>query len=663
MNLEAAGVWSRMRRLLAITAILTLAGAGAATAAPAPWIGPLDLSQPASGAATGCGFANCPGIGAGDLALTPQGDLVAAWTRRDATGLYRVEASTRAAGGTFSAPREVGLASLDADPFDGLHQIPSPVEVEVADDGTPVIAWIGTVNGKRVVQAAVGTGAAVNVSGLGQDARTVKLAMNGAGEAVAVWTRSNGTDFIAQAAIRPAGGAFGAAQDLSVTGKTALNPDVAIDPRGNAVAVWANNATGLSVIQAATRAANANFTAPAAALNLSAAGADAKAPDVALDAQGRATAIWQRGNSIQSAARNTGGAFGTVEDLGATNFVNARPQVAVDGANAAVAVWLNKNLVQSASRPSGASFGDVQDVSAPGAAGNIGPQVAVDAAGSARAIWIGNAATGSVDTALRPPGRQFGGVDSLLAADSFGNTPRLDVDELGNAAAIFPRNPLAKADGFTAQLAAFDGSSPVLRDVSVTPTGVSAAPFDVWSPVTTTWDFGDGTSGAGETLAHAFAPGSFTVTARARDQFGHEAVATRPLTIAAAPPVIQPAAPAPPPVVVPAPPRALSNLVGNNWDVRDTRFKLTLLVVRAPIPAGAVATVACTGKGCPFKTKRSTKIKKGEINLLPLLSKKQRALKAGMTIEVRLTAPGVKGRAVKFVLKRNKVPKPQARAL
>ena len=59
MNLEAAGVWSRMRRLLAITAILTLAGAGAATAAPAPWIGPLDLSAPANGVATGCGFGAC----------------------------------------------------------------------------------------------------------------------------------------------------------------------------------------------------------------------------------------------------------------------------------------------------------------------------------------------------------------------------------------------------------------------------------------------------------------------------------------------------------------------------------------------------------------------------------------------------------------------------
>ena len=318
-----------------------------------------------------------------------------------------------------------------------------------------------------------------------------------------------------------------------MTGKSALNPDVAIDPRGNAVAVWANNAIGLSVIQAATRAANANFTAPAAALNLSTAGADARTPDVALDAQGRATAVWQRGGSIQSSARNGGGNFGVVEDLGVTNFTDSRPQVAVDGANGAVAVWLNRFLVQSASRPSGGSFGDVQDVSAPGAAGGVSPRVAVDAAGRARAIWIGNAGTGSVETALRPPGGQFGGVDSLLAGDSFGNTPRLDVDELGNAAAIFPRNPLAKGDGFTAQLAAFDGSAPVFRDVSVTPTAVSATPFDVWSPVTTAWDFGDGTSGAGETLAHAFAAGTFNVTARARDQFGHEAVATRALTIAA----------------------------------------------------------------------------------------------------------------------------------
>jgi len=179
----------------------------------------------------------------------------------------------------------------------------------------------------------------------------------------------------------------------------------------------------------------------------------------------------------------------------------------------------------------------------------------------------------------------------------------------------------------------------VFREVSVTPAAVSATPFDVWSSVTTAWDFGDGTSGAGEALAHAFAAGTVNVTARARDRFGHEAVATRPLTIAA-PPVIAPS-PAPPVVLPapPAPPPALNNLVGNNRDVRDRRFTLTLPVVRAPIPKDAVATVTCLGKGCPFKTKKSAKVKQGEINLLPLLSKRQRRLKAGMTVEVRLTAP------------------------
>src|SRR4051812_30747064 len=122
----------RLRITLAVTFALSVAGAGSAhAAAPAPWIGPLDLSQSANGSATGCGFGLCPGIGSGDVALTPQGDLVAAWTRRDGTGRYHVEAATRPAGGALSAPRELGLAAQDADTFDSLHQIPSPVEVEI----------------------------------------------------------------------------------------------------------------------------------------------------------------------------------------------------------------------------------------------------------------------------------------------------------------------------------------------------------------------------------------------------------------------------------------------------------------------------------------------------------------------------------------------------
>ena len=187
-------------------------------------------------------------------------------------------------------------------------------------------------------------------------------------------------------------------------------------------------------------------------------------------------------------------------------------------------------------------------MSAPGVAANVGAQVAIDAAGNARAVWIGNAPPAASRRARSPPAASSA-ASTPARRDSCGNTPRVALDALGNAAAIFPRSPLAKGDGFTAQLAAFDGSPPVFRDAQrhARPR-VSATPFDVWSPVTTSWDFGDGTSAAGETRrARVRGRDAFTVTARARDQFGREAIATRPLTIAAAPPVV---APAPPPPVV-----------------------------------------------------------------------------------------------------------------
>src|SRR4051812_42933598 len=160
----------RLRITLAAGAALTLAGAGAAEAAPAPWVGPSAVSQPANGSATGCGIVvGCPGVGAGDVALTPGGDLVAAWTRRDAAGTYHVETVTRAAGGTFGAPADLGPAALETDPTDITVSRPSPVEVEVDAAGHPVIVWLGPVGAKRVVKASIDLRAATNVSSPGQD--------------------------------------------------------------------------------------------------------------------------------------------------------------------------------------------------------------------------------------------------------------------------------------------------------------------------------------------------------------------------------------------------------------------------------------------------------------------------------------------------------------
>ncbi len=67
------------------------------------------------------------------------------------------------------------------------------------------------------------------------------MAVDGAGDVVAVWSRLEGTDTIAQAAFRSSGGAWESADDLSEAGGDATEPQIAVDPGGGAVAVWSRD--------------------------------------------------------------------------------------------------------------------------------------------------------------------------------------------------------------------------------------------------------------------------------------------------------------------------------------------------------------------------------------------------------------------------------------
>ena len=94
-----------------------------------------------------------------------------------------------------------------------------------------------------IVQAAVelvgGTWQApVDLSQAGQDASPPQLAVDARGDAVAVWVRYDGNFFIMQASVRPAGGAWRKPIDLSAPGQSAHEPQVAVDPQGDGVAIW-----------------------------------------------------------------------------------------------------------------------------------------------------------------------------------------------------------------------------------------------------------------------------------------------------------------------------------------------------------------------------------------------------------------------------------------
>jgi hypothetical protein len=122
------------------------------------------------------------------------------------------------------------------------------------------------------------------------------VAIDAIGDAWVVWTRYDGDNGIIQAAERPAGGGGGwtGAQDLSAAGRTAVEPQVAVDPVGNALVVWrryADLARQQAIVQTARLPAGGTWGVPQ---DLSPVDQEAFAPQVAVDPAGNGVATWIR---------------------------------------------------------------------------------------------------------------------------------------------------------------------------------------------------------------------------------------------------------------------------------------------------------------------------------------------------------------------------------
>jgi Ca2+-binding RTX toxin-like protein len=77
------------------------------------------------------------------------------------------------------------------------------------------------------------------LSAAGQGAVHPQVAFGGSGNAIAIWYSSDGTNTRVQASVRPVGtGVWSTPVDLSEAGEDASVPQVAVDGSGNAVAVW-----------------------------------------------------------------------------------------------------------------------------------------------------------------------------------------------------------------------------------------------------------------------------------------------------------------------------------------------------------------------------------------------------------------------------------------
>lgn len=284
----------------------------------------------------------------------------------------------------------------------------------------------------------------LDISIPGQDAVEASLGVNPDGNAVAVWIAQDGTNVTIQASTTTFGNLWSAPDDLSISPLNATGTRAAIDVFGNAIAIWTRSNGDNFIVQAARLPFGSSWEDP---VDLSSTGSDAFAPQIAFDAQGNAVAVWEQsgndGITIQSASLPFGGSWTTPVAITASGFSNIEPQLAIDPLGSAIVVWKNETLdtIQGSLMNFGGPWSTPANISSIGEA--IGsPQIAIDATGNATAIWAG---TDGANTIIRESDIALVvGTWSLpvsLSAPGFdAASPKLATDIAGNVMAVWQRS-------------------------------------------------------------------------------------------------------------------------------------------------------------------------------------------------------------------------------
>ena len=348
----------------------------------ASWSAPVNLSD--------------PGEWAYDLNVVVDGSGVghAVWSRSDGDN-GRVQYTRSVDGGaSWSAPVNLSTAGGSA----GRPQ------VAVDGSGNLVAVWNRSdgnndiIQSSRSINSGVSWSTPVDLSLTGQDATNSRVAADGSGTVVAVWMRSDGNEDIIQASRSTNGGvSWSSPANLSESDESSNHVRLAVDGSGNAVALWSRDPRGDTIVQSSRLlAGGVSWSTP---VNISTIGLSATTPQIAIDGSGNVVAVWRLldigGTIIQSSRLVAGGVgWSTPEQLSVfseTGTSSDNPQVAANGSGNAVAVWQQGNgsntiIRFSQSTDGGASWSEPTDLSELGQSA-ITPEVAVDGSGNAVALW------------------------------------------------------------------------------------------------------------------------------------------------------------------------------------------------------------------------------------------------------------------------------------
>jgi len=261
--------------------------------------------------------------------VAPTGEATVVWKRFDGFN-YLAQVRRVAPDGTAEAP---------AQRLSESGRGAAGPQVAVADDGSAIAVWSrfveeteSVVQARRVEPDGTLAAAPLTLSLAGGSAIQPQVEIGPGGSATVVWDRFNGANWVVQGQrLDPAGAAEGVPFDLSASGRSAAEPQLALDSDGVATIVWGRYDGSNFVVQA--RRVSAAGAPAAGAVQLSAGGRDAAEPQLALSPKGDATVLWSRfDGSNWIVQRRDFAADGT---LGGTTNLSAAGR----GAGEAVPAW------------------------------------------------------------------------------------------------------------------------------------------------------------------------------------------------------------------------------------------------------------------------------------------------------------------------------------
>ena len=449
--------------------------------------------------------------------------------------------------------------------------------VRAGGDGRVVAAWVenGDVRVANLMPGSTSFGPSTPLEPVADTAQAVTLDVDGAGNTIALWWSldsdgGSGTISRLHANIIPANGGTPFTQQLEQTpapaGTTLGYQDLGMDVNesGQAIASWLRTSMTSTVINYTLRTAvrpvdspfdspqtldsgNNHFTSPQAG--------DVNFGNVtaAVNDAGDAAALYFKGtNGSPSVVNywpgNAEGGFSFPETvLNAASLWSTTTDLALDRDGRAIVAGRGyisgKVRPVVAIRPPGGPFGSQATIvdSGPQSSDN---ELAAAPNGDVVLLYSVYGTSGEVFATTAERGTSsFGASQPLGTGFDYIQSLYLTIGSTGDGVATWAYQPCACP--YVGTATGYDVSPPVLKGFTVpaaatvgTPVAFSVQPVDIWGPVTTSWAFGDDSTGDGPDATHAYgAAGDRTASVTATDAFGHSSSASGPVSVLAPPPV------------------------------------------------------------------------------------------------------------------------------